>query len=52
MTAVGPTTCCSIAKGAQAKSANVNLSAGEARGRRYADLPGVSLIFLSNREKI
>ena len=36
----------------EAKSTSVNLSAGEAQGRRYADLLGVPFIFLSNGEEI
>jgi type I restriction enzyme R subunit len=36
----------------EAKSTSVNLSAGEAQGRRYADLLDVPFIFLSNGEEI
>ena len=36
----------------EAKSTSVNLTAGEAQGRRYADQLGVSYIFLSNGEEI
>ena len=36
----------------EAKSTSVNLSAGEAQGRRYADQLDVPLIFLSNGEEI
>lgn len=36
----------------EAKSASVNLSAGEAQGRRYADQLGVAFIFLSNGEEV
>ena len=36
----------------EAKSASVNLSAGETQGRRYADQLGVPFIFLSNGEEI
>jgi type I restriction enzyme, R subunit len=36
----------------EAKSTSVSLSAGEAQGRRYADLLDVPFIFLSNREEI
>jgi type I restriction enzyme R subunit len=36
----------------EAKSTSVNLSAGEAQGRRYADLLDVTFIFLSNGEEI
>ena len=36
----------------EAKSTSVSLSAGEAQGRRYADLLGVPFIFLSNGEEI
>ena len=36
----------------EAKSTSVSLSAGEAQGRRYADLLDVPFIFLSNGEEI
>jgi len=36
----------------EAKSASVNLSAGEAQGRRYAGLLGVPFIFLANGDEI
>jgi type I restriction enzyme, R subunit len=36
----------------EAKSTSVNLSSGEAQGRRYADQLGVPFIFLSNGEEI
>jgi type I restriction enzyme R subunit len=36
----------------EAKSTSVSLSAGEAQGRRYADLLDVPFIFLSNSEEI
>jgi type I restriction enzyme R subunit len=36
----------------EAKSTSVNLSAGEAQGRRYADQLGVPFIFLSNGEEV
>jgi type I restriction enzyme R subunit len=36
----------------EAKSTSVNLSAGEAQGRRYADQLDVPFIFLSNGEEI
>jgi type I restriction enzyme R subunit len=36
----------------EAKSTSVNLSAGEAQGRRYADQLDVPLIFLSNGDEI
>ena len=36
----------------EAKSASVNLSAGEAQGQRYADQLGVPFIFLSNGEEV
>jgi type I restriction enzyme R subunit len=36
----------------EAKSTSVTLTAGEAQGRRYADLLGVPFIFLSNGEEI
>ena len=36
----------------EAKSTSVNLSAGEAQGRRYADQLAVSSIFLSNGEEV
>jgi type I restriction enzyme R subunit len=36
----------------EAKRTSVNLSAGEAQGRRYADQLGVPFIFLSNGEEI
>lgn len=36
----------------EAKSTSVSLTAGEAQGRRYADLLGVPFIFLSNGEEI
>ena len=36
----------------EAKSTSVNLSAGEAQGRRYADQLGVAFIFLSNGEEV
>ena len=36
----------------EAKSTSVNLSAGEAQGKRYADQLGVSFIFLSNGEEV
>lgn len=36
----------------EAKSTSVNLSAGEAQGRRYADQLGVPFIFLSNGEAV
>ncbi len=36
----------------EAKSTSVNLSGGEAQGRRYADLLDVPFIFLSNGEEI
>jgi type I restriction enzyme, R subunit len=36
----------------EAKSTSVNLSSGEAQGRRYADQLGVPFIFLSNGEEV
>jgi type I site-specific restriction endonuclease len=36
----------------EAKSTSVDLSTGEAQGRRYADQLGVPMIFLSNGEEI
>src|ERR1019366_4042167 len=36
----------------EAKSTSVNLSSGEAQGRRYADQLGVPFIFLSNGEEL
>jgi type I site-specific restriction endonuclease len=36
----------------EAKSTSVNLSAGEAQGRRYADQLGVPFIFLSNGDEV
>jgi type I restriction enzyme, R subunit len=36
----------------EAKGTSVNLSAGEAQGRRYADQLDVPLIFLSNGEEV
>jgi type I restriction enzyme R subunit len=36
----------------EAKSTSVNLSAGEAQGRRYADQVDVAFIFLSNGEEV
>jgi type I restriction enzyme R subunit len=36
----------------EAKRTSVNLSAGEAQGRRYADQLGVPFIFLSNGEEV
>src|SRR3954452_10759554 len=36
----------------EAKRTSVNLSSGEAQGRRYADQLGVPFIFLSNGEEI
>ncbi len=36
----------------EAKSTSVNLSAGEAQGRRYADQLGIPFIFLSNGEEV
>ena len=36
----------------EAKSTSVNLSAGEAQGRRYADQLDVPFIFLSNGEEV
>lgn len=36
----------------EATSTSVNLSAGEAQGRRYADQLGVPFIFLSNGEEV
>lgn len=36
----------------EAKSTSVNLSAGEAQGKRYADQLGVPFIFLSNGEEV
>jgi type I restriction enzyme, R subunit len=36
----------------EAKRTSVNLSSGEAQGRRYVDQPGVPFIFLSDGEEI
>ena len=36
----------------EAKSTSVDLSAGEAQGRRYADLLGAAFIFLYNGEEV
>lgn len=57
MTAARRITRCSTARARalavlEAKSTSVNLTAGEAQGRRYADPLGVPLIFLSNSEEI